>query len=98
MAERANDAPATGSGSYRHRHGAQNDYPFWQSKNWRLKKIQPARQMIEAASFGPGEQRERNYAHRFLRVIRAMAVRHPSCAEDLEFAEERMDKVRRKAM
>ncbi len=98
MAERANDAPAAGSCSYRHRHGAKTDYPFRQRENWRLKKIQPARQMIEASGFRAGKQRESDNAHCFLRIIRTVTVRHPGRAEDLQFAKERMDKVRRETV
>ncbi len=51
--------------------------------------------MIEAASFGAGKKCDRNNAHRFLRVISAVAVRHPGGAEDLEFAKGGVNKMRR---
>ena len=69
-----------------------------QYERWRLQKIEPARQMIEAARFCPGKKRQRDDAHRFLRVICAVAVRHPGRAEDLQFSKYRMNKLRREAM
>src|SRR5947209_19698114 len=98
MAEGANDTPAASGRSDRHGQGAKTDYPFGQYENRRLQKIQPARQMIEAACFCAGEQRERNDAHCFLRVICSVTMRHPCRAEDLQFPKERMNQARRETM
>src|SRR5207244_13356191 len=61
-------------------------------------KIQPTRQMIESAPFGAGKKSKRDDSHGFLSVITAVAVRHPSCAEDLQFAKKRLHKMWRKAV
>ncbi len=46
----------------------------------------------------PVKKRERDNARCFLGVICAVTVRHPGCAENLQFAEKRMHNVRRETM
>ena len=98
MAKGPNDAPTTRGRSYSRRHGAETDHPHGQERKLAFQEIKPARQMIEAARLRAGKKRERDNAHCFLGVICAVTVRHPGCAENLQFAEKRMHNVRRETM
>src|SRR5436190_3798734 len=51
--------------------------------------------MIELMRLCPGEKRERDNAHCFLRVVRAVTVRHPRGAQYLPLPEKLMDEMRR---
>ena len=88
MAERANDSPAASSCSYRHRYRAKTDHPFGQHEDRRFEKIQPGWEMIKTPSFRAGKKCQCNNAHGFLGIISPVAVRHPRCAEDLQFAKQ----------
>src|SRR5437660_5413223 len=91
MAECSNDAPAAGRCSNRHGQGTQANDPLGQNEFWRSEKIQPRREMIEAPSLGAREQRERDNAHGFLRIVCSVTMRHPCGAKDLQLAEPRMN-------
>ena len=49
-------------------------------------------------AFVPVNKRERNNAHRFLRVVRAVTVRHPGSAENLEPSENGIHRSRPKTV
>ena len=53
-----------------------------------LQKMEDRRQMLEGAAGRAGKEGERDDAHRFLRVVSAVAVCHPGRAQQLQFAEE----------
>src|SRR4029453_4655237 len=98
MAKRANDSPAARGCSHCHGRGAETYYPRGQHENWRFKKTQPARQMIEAARFCARKKSECNDAHGFLRVIAAVAMRHPRRAKNLQFTKKRLHKMGRETL
>ena len=98
VTECADDAPTTRGGTHRHGRGAETYDPGGQSEGRSSKKTQPAGQMIEASPFCAGKKSERDDAHGFLGVIATVAMRHPSRAEDLQFAKKRLHKIWRKAM
>src|SRR4029453_9805736 len=93
MAERANDTPTTSCRSRRHCHGAKRDHPFGEYERWRVQKIEPARQIIEATGLCSSKQRQCDNTHCFLCIICAVAMGHPSRAEDLQFPKERLNKL-----
>src|SRR3981081_906901 len=99
MSERADDSPAASSRSGGHGQRTQNLYPHRDSaKRRHAQKFQPRRKLIEPAGFGASEERKSDNAHGFLRVICAMTVRHPCCAENLQLPKNGVDRARGKTM
>ena len=98
VAKRPNDPPTPGGSSHAHRRGANNLYPNRHHEYRSLEEIKPRGKLIEIARFCAGKKRERDYAHRFLRVVCAVTVGHPGGAEDLEFSKKRINKMRGESM
>ena len=82
----ANDAPAAGGRTRCHDDGAGDDHPLIDDEFRSAQKSQPVRQILKGARFCAGEEREGDDAHRFLRIIGTMAVRHEASAYQLQLA------------
>ena len=87
MPECANNSPAAGGRARRHGSGAKDLHPDRHGEDGRAQKMQPRRNIVEAAGICSRKKSERDNAHGFLRVVRAMTVRHPGRAADLQFPE-----------
>ena len=94
MAERFDDAPAAGGGAGAHGQRAQDDDPgrdvnrLAGERRGRFQEGKPFRQRIKFAGRRAADERQRNDAHGFLRVIGAVGETHVARAEQLQFAEQ----------
>ena len=85
----ADDAPAASGRAGRHRQSAGDHDPIRHVRLVRhLEKRKPARKIAKIARIGPGKKCERDDAHRFLRIVGAVAVAHEPGADELGFAED----------
>ena len=98
VSQSANDSPAAGRRSRCHRRRAKDDDPAWNFELRGMKKIKHRRQTAESTCTRSGEESERDDAHRFLGVIRAMAMGHPGRTNELKFAKHAVHEMRRVAM
>jgi len=95
VTKRANDSPAPRCRAGSHGGGAKNDDPFRDNEIRGIQEMKDRWQVFENAALRPGEKREGDDAHGLLRVVRPVAVRHPRGADQLQFAENGMDEMRR---
>ena len=96
VAEGANDSPAARRGPGCHRRRAEDDDPLWDGKLRGVQKVEERWQIFECAALRAGKKRQSNDTHRFLGVVRPVAVGHPGGAEQLQFTKGRLDEVRGK--
>ena len=94
LSEGANDSPSTGPRAGCHHRRTSKLYPQMNFERWSVKKVQPARKVIQFSGFCGRESRQGNDTHRLLRIGKSMAPSHVGRARQLQFSEDRAHGVR----